>query len=325
MRITNNTGINLPLAVWLLHDEYDYINQENYISVTGLMKPLKQTILTSRIPKDQRTEDVSDFVARTLGHAIHDSIEKAWHKGHARSMKLLGYPEHVIERIMINPTEEQLRSRNDPIPVYMEQREFREVIVDGVKFIIGGKYDMVADGELFDNKSTSAYTWLFGTRDDDNQQQGSLYKWLNPKKITGDHIHINYIFTDWSRMQARSNPKYPQKRVEQKSIPLWSEAETERWVVDRLRKFLAYKDLPEDQIPECNDKELWRSDPAYKYYTDPAKISGRSTKNFSDKAEADEFMASKGGKGVVITVPGEAKACNYCNAFDICKQKDGYL
>lgn len=325
MRITNNTGINLPLAVWLLHDEYDYINQENYISVTGLMKPLKQTILTSRIPKDQRTEDVSDFVARTLGHAIHDSIEKAWHKGHARSMKLLGYPEHVIERIMINPTEEQLRSRNDPIPVYMEQREFREVIVDGVKFIIGGKYDMVADGELFDNKSTSAYTWLFGTRDDDNQQQGSLYKWLNPKKITGDHIHINYIFTDWSRMQARSNPKYPQKRVEQKSIPLWSEAETERWVVDRLRKFLAYKDLPEDQIPECNDKELWRSDPAYKYYTDPAKISGRSTKNFSDKAEADDFMASKGGKGVVITVPGEAKACNYCNAFDICKQKDGYL
>lgn len=325
MRITNNTGINLPLAVWLLHDEYDYIDKENYISVTGLMKPLKQTILTSRIPRAQRTEDVSDFVARTLGHAIHDSIEKAWHKGHARSMKLLGYPDRVIERIMINPTNEELRSRNDAIPVYMEQREFREVTVDGVTFIIGGKFDMVADGELYDNKSTSAYTWLFGTRDDDNQQQGSLYKWLNPTKITGDHIHINYIFTDWSRMQARSNPKYPQKRVEQKSIPLWSESETERWVVGRLRKFLAYKDLPEDQIPECNDKELWRSDPAFKYYADPSKVSGRSTKNFTDKVEANDFMASKGGKGIVITVPGEAKACNYCNAFDICRQKDGYL
>ena len=321
MRITNKTSINLPLAVWLLHDEYDYIDMKNYISVTGLMKPVKQTILASRVPPAEQISDVSDYVARTLGHAIHDSIEKAWTKGYARSMKLLGHPQSVIDRIRINPSDEELRSSNEIIAVYMEQRAFKEI--DG--YTIGGKFDMVADGELFDNKSTSAYSWLFGTRDDDHRIQGSLYRWLNQDKITGDHIQINYIFTDWSRMQARSNPKYPQNRVEVKHIPLMSIAETERWVLERIRLIRTYKDAPEDQIPECNSAELWQSAPSYKYYSDPTKLSGRSTKNFDNKHEAETFMASKLGKGVVITIPGEAKACNYCNAFDVCKQKDRYL
>lgn len=325
MKITNNSGINLPLAVWLLHDEYDYIDKPNYISVTSLMRPIKQTILVSRIPPAERTEDVADQIARTLGHAIHDSIEKAWEKGHRKAMKKLGYPDAIIERIIINPTPEKLLERNDWIPVYMEQREFKEVVINGVTYIIGGKFDMVADGELYDNKSTSAYSWLFGTRDEDHRDQGSLYRWLNPTKVYGDHIHINYIFTDWSRMQARSNPKYPQKRVEEKHIPLLSVAETDRYVVERLTLIQRYWDAPESEIPECTDKELWRSDPVYKYYADETKISGRSTKNFDNKADAEQFKASKGGKGVVITIPGEPKACNYCNAFNICKQKDGYF
>lgn len=325
MKITNVSAINLPLAVWLLHDEYDYVDMENYISVTGLMKPIRQTILTSRIPAQERQMDVADTIARAMGHAVHDSIERAWERGHKRAMGKLGYPDHVIERVMINPTPEQLQERDDIIAVYMEQRAYKKVEINGVTYTVGGKFDMVADGELYDHKSTSAFSWLFGTRDDDHQLQGSAYRWLNPVKITGDHIHINYIFTDWSRMQARTNPKYPQKRVEEKHIPLLSVQETENWVKERLRLIHAHWNSPEEQIPECTDKELWRSDPSYKYYSDPTKISGRSTRNFDNKHDAQEFMNSKGGKGIVITVPGEAKACNYCDAFDFCKQKDKYL
>ena len=324
MKITNNAAINLPLAVWLLADDYDYIDKKNYFSVTGLMKPLKQSILTSRMAASERTSDVADFTARVMGHAIHDSIEKAWTHNYKRSMTLLGYPDEVIDRIKINPTDEELRASNDMIPVYMEQREFRDIEIEGVTYTVGGKFDMVADGELFDHKSSSAFSWLFGTRDDDHQTQGSLYRWLNPKKVYGDHIHINYIFTDWSRMQAKSNPKYPQKRVEEKHIPLLPVDETEAWVRERLTLIKRYWNAPEEQMPECTPKELWQSEPSYKYYSDPTKISGRSTKNFDDKREADDFMAAK-GKGVVITIPGEAKACNYCNAFDVCKQRERYL
>ena len=325
MSITNRGDIPLGLAVWLLHDEYDYIDQPNYISVTGLMKPLRHIILPPRVPKELQQSDVEDFVSRALGHSLHDSIEKAWLKGHRRSLALLGYPEKVIDRVLVNPTPEELAAVEHPVPVYLEQRAFRTVVLNGVTYTIGGKFDMVAEGIVHDNKSTTAYTWLYGTKDDDYKLQGSLYRWLNPDKITEDFIRINFIFTDWQKMSAKQNPNYPQKRILHQDIPLMSMEETEAWIKWKLGLVQQYKDTPESQLPECTDEELWRSDPVYKYYSDPTKTSGRSTKNFDSPVEARQFMAEKGGKGVIIANPGEVKRCGYCNAFPICTQKDRYF
>jgi hypothetical protein len=324
LQITNQLGINLPLAVWLIHDEYDYVDKPNYISVTTLMRPLKQIILAQRIPPEQRTADVAEFIARALGHSIHSAIENAWKSGHKRALKLLGYPEAVIDRIVINPSDEYLVEHPDCIAVYMEQRAFKQVLVNGVTYTIGGKFDFVAEGMVQDFKSTSAFSWLFGTKDDDHSLQGSAYRWLNPEKITEGVICINYIFTDWSKVQARSNPKYPQQRVEKKFVPLRSVEDTDTWVKNKLTLIQRYLNSPEDEMPECNDEELWRSDPAYKYYKNPENTQGRSTKNFTSLAEANAHRAEK-GVGVVITVPGEVKACAYCPAFNGCKQKDKYL
>lgn len=324
MKITNNSNISLSLAVWLLHDEYDYVNEPNYISVTTLMKPLRHIILPRRIPRELVETDVSDFIARALGHSLHDSIEKSWVKGYKRSLALLGYPEKVIERVRINPTPEELASTPNAIPIYLEQRAKKTVTVNGKTWTVGGKFDMVAEGIVHDNKSTSAYTWVYGGRDEEHQQQGSLYRWLNPDKITEDFIRINYIFTDWQKAQAKQNPNYPQKRVESKDIVLLSEAEVQRWVEWKLQLVMKYWDAPERDIPNCTDEELWMSDPKFKYYADPAKTSGRSTKNFDSLLEANAFKAEKGNKGIIITVPGEPKRCDYCDAFPICSQKDKY-
>lgn len=324
MKITNNSNISLSLAVWLLHDEYDYVNEPNYISVTTLMKPLRHIILPRRIPRELVEIDVSDFIARALGHSLHDSIEKSWVKGYKRSLALLGYPEKVIERVRINPTPEELASTPNAIPIYLEQRAKKTVTVNGKTWTVGGKFDMVAEGIVHDNKSTSAYTWVYGGRDEEHQQQGSLYRWLNPDKITEDFIRINYIFTDWQKSQAKQNPNYPQKRVESKDIVLLSEAEVQRWVEWKLQLVMKYWDAPERDIPNCTDEELWMSDPKFKYYADPAKTSGRSTKNFDSLLEANAFKAEKGNKGIIITVPGEPKRCDYCDAFPLCTQKDKY-
>lgn len=324
MKITNNYNISLSLAVWLLHDEYDYVNEPNYISVTTLMKPLRHIILPRRIPRELVETDVSDFIARALGHSLHDSIEKSWVKGFRRSLALLGYPETVIDRVRINPTPEELASTPNAIPIYLEQRAKKTVEVNGKTWTVGGKFDMVAEGIVHDNKSTSAYTWVYGGRDEEHQQQGSLYRWLNPDKITEDFIRINYIFTDWQKSQAKQNPNYPQKRVESKDIVLLSEAEVQRWVEWKLQLVMKYWDAPERDIPNCTDEELWMSDPKFKYYADPAKTSGRSTKNFDSLLEANAFKAEKGNKGIIITVPGEPKRCDYCDAFPLCTQKDKY-
>jgi hypothetical protein len=321
MKITNTSDISLALAVWLIHDEYDYINKPKYISATSLMKPLRQIILPRRIPVEKREADVGDFIARALGHSIHDSIEKAWKKGYQRSLKLLGYPEHVIGRVLINPTKEELMAAKDPIPIYLEQRAFKEI--NG--WTVGGKFDIVTEGIVQDFKSTSAYTWVYGGRDDEHALQGSLYRWLNPDLITEDFIQINYIFTDWQKSQARSSPKYPQRRVEAKEIPLLDITETERWVTDRLNLIERYADAPEHELPECTAEELWMSDPKYKFYANAANTTGRSTKNFDSLADAKAFQASKGGKGAILTVPGEPKRCGYCEAFDVCTQKNKYF
>ncbi|MFA7188474.1 MAG: hypothetical protein WC117_00130 [Sphaerochaetaceae bacterium] len=320
MKISNNSGISLSLAVWLVHDDYDYSSEENYISATTLMKPIRQIVLPRRVPPEMRTSDVADYIPRAMGNSLHDSIEKSWVKGYQRNLQKLGYPAEVIKRVLINPTDEEAKAFKDPILVYIEQRALRKI--NG--YTVGGKFDMVTEGIVQDQKSTSAYTWVYGGRDDEHALQGSIYRWLNPDKITEDFIRINYIFTDWSGASARQNPKYPQKRVESKDIPLLDITDTENWVINKLNQVSKYINAPEHEIPECTDEELWLSTPSYKYYADPTKTAGRSTKNFDSLAEAKAFQVEKGSKGVVITIPGTPKRCGYCDAFDLCKQKDKY-
>ena len=318
MIITNNLGISLPLAVWLVSDDYDHNSDPNYISVTSLMRPLKSIILAARIPNNQRTLDIGDLIASRLGTAIHDSIEKSWNNNLVSKLVKLGYSESVSSKVVLNPDSP---GSND-IPVYMEQRTTKQV----GKWKVGGKFDLIADGIIQDFKSTSAYTWVYGGKDDDYQRQLSMYRWLNPDKVTEDFGIINFIFTDWSKATANQNPKYPQKRVEEKRITLLPPEECQSWVEQRLRLLEQLWEAPEKEMPECTDSELWRSDPKYKYYKDASKTDGRSTKNFDSLAEAETYKATSGkGMGIVKSIPGEVKRCTYCPAFDICQQKDRYL
>lgn len=325
MKITNVTGVSLPLAVWLAADGYDFQRgTRRAISATSLLKGVRKILLAERLDEaDRLTQDVTDFIASRLGHTIHDGIEKAWTHDYASAMRKLGYPEQLIQRIRINPTPDELRASNDIVPVYLEQRSEREFL----GYTITGKFDMVLDGELQDFKTTSVYTAMHGDKDEDYRLQGSIYRWLNPGKITSDHININWIFTDWSKAEARRNPNYPQSRVMPHPVSLLSIPETEAWMTRKIRALEAAADLPEPMLPHCTDEELWRGASVWKYFSDPAKANdpkARATRRFDSSAEAAAYLAEKGGKGVVKEFPGVVKACGYCPAFPICTQKDLY-
>lgn len=310
--------VPLALAVFLATDNYDVDPRPNAISATTLMRPLRQIILSKRIPAAQAMTPLPDMAKNRMGAAIHDGIERAWLHNHKRAMQAMGYPDHIIERVVVNPSAALLAVLPDAIPVYLEQRLERRF----GKWIVTGKFDFVAEGEVQDFKSTSVWTYQNQVNKNKYPLQLSIYRCLGPHLITSASGRIHYLFMDWSANKALADPQgYPRRPTLTQTFELMSPAEAERYILNKLALIDKYMDAPEDQIPDCDDEDLWRSDPVWKYYTDPTKTA-RSSKNFTDKPSAYAHWAEKGGKGIVKEIEGEVTACKYCSAYIACGQKD---
>ena len=316
-KYSGTSGVALPLAVWLASDFYDHSTDQNTLSVTTLIKPIRQVILASRVPAEDYLVDLSSMVASRIGTAIHDSIERSWAANHVSAMGALGIPRKVIDSVRVNPSKETLENTEGVIPVYLEQRLKRQV----GKYTISGKFDVVLDGKVQDFKSTQVFGYMRQLNASKYSQQGSIYRWLDSELITQDVMDVHYIFTDWKPAMLASDPKYPRSRVLTQTIELMSLQETDRYVTRKLSQIEAYWEAPEEDLPLCSDEDLWRSEPVFKYYKNPEKTA-RSTKNFDTKQEAMLRYIEDGSKGIVKEVPGQVTACKYCAAFSVCSQKD---
>lgn len=315
-KYANTASVPLSLAVFLASDNYDH--DPNTISATSLIKPLRQIVLSARVPEDVTPVDLVNLVPSRMGSAIHDAIERSWKDNYQIALDHLGYPKKVIEKIRINPKPEELQ--DGQIPIYLEQRAYKQV----GKFLISGKYDFIGDGRVEDFKSTSTFTAMNNTNDEKYIWQGSIYRWLNPDIITKDEMAIQFIFTDWSKAKAMQDPKYPQQRIQQRILPLKSILETDAFVKRKLAQIEQYWDADESTIPPCTDADLWRSEPVFKYYKNPEKRS-RSTKNFDNRHDAQLRFIEDGSVGIVVEQPGQVTACKYCPAFAACSQKDALI
>lgn len=311
---TNQTELPVPVAVWLAHDDYEH--SEAGLSATSLLKPIRQVILTQRVPEGEGIVDISSLIKSSIGTAIHDAIEHSW-----RSEKLpetlasLGVPEKIIKRVRINP--EQIE--NGPtIPMHLELRTAKDVL--GVK--ITGKFDFVDDGHLIDFKTTSTFAYTSGNKDDDYILQGSIYRWLNPDIITDEFMSIVFIFTDWQKTRYLSDPRnYPRSQIVARHFKMLPASEVQLYVENRVRQLQFYSDKPEAELPLCTDKELWRKADQFKYYKNPQKMT-KSTANFETLGEANQRYLDDGAVGVVKIVKGGVSACLYCSAYTMCTQKD---
>ncbi len=313
IRYSNVSEVPLALAVFLATDHYDHNDDPFTISATTLMKPIRQNILPSRVPPGEGLINLSDMMNSRMGTAIHDGIEKAWFYHYAPAMRSLGYPEGIIQRVRINPKPEEVTE--DIFPVYLEQRLSKKL----GKWTITGKFDFIGEGRVQDVKSTSVWVYQNQVNNSKYTQQGSIYRWLDPKIITADDMQIHYIFTDWKAAMAKGT-NYPSKRFHTQTFPLLSLNETESFIRRKLHLIETYWDADEEDIPHCEDEDLWRSEPVFKYYKNPQKL-GRSTRNFDTRQEATIRLHEDGGIGVIREVPGEVKACHYCPAAPICSQR----
>ena len=326
-KLTNDHNIDLPIAVWLLQNGYysgaDVAPEGELISVTTLMKPTRRLILERQVDHSQEVMDVSDMIASRVGHGLHDSIERAWTEGDwAGAMRRLHYPQSVIDRIKINPEPSEVSE--DDIPIFLEQRRFKKM--GGV--ILTGQLDFAINGAYRDVKTTSTFSYTSGKKDADYILQGSLYRLIMPEMIWQDKMRIEFVFTDWQRFRAKADLNYPQAKVAHKEYSLMSLKDTEDWVYSKIAdiKKNAKYHKTQNKLVRCTDEELWKQSDSYKYYANPetAKKGGRAQKSFNKLADAEQHKADK-GKGIVITVKGQVKACSYCPAFAVCEQRKEFF
>jgi hypothetical protein len=320
MKFTNNTGLSLFAQVYLAHETYD--REEAGLSVTTLLKPVKQVILARRVPPGMMSTDVADMIPSSNGTAIHDAFEAAWKSPKlADTLIALGHPPGVARKVRVNPSEEEVAA-GGIIPVYTEIRSSKVVL--GIK--VSGKFDFIGDGAVEDLKNTSVYKYLMADFEA-YILQGSMYRWLNPEKVTKPWMNLTFQFTDWNGRDRNMNPdNYPPARMHTRKLQLLTLEETQVYVEGKVQQLIDLEHAPEEDMPPCSDKELWRKPDTYRYFAKAAKASepgARSTKNFDNKADADLLVATKGG--VVVTKRGGVTGCKYCNAFLACKQKDALI
>jgi len=329
MKLTNNEGHSLSIAVWLITDKYDqdpYPGQK-HISATSLLKPTRMIILTNRLKAaqsqapDQTLFDIAQNIPNRLGTAIHSGVENAWLTNAEQALIDLGYPKQMAQRILVNPTSTELKMNPDCIPVYLENRSEKKLL----GWIISGEYDFIGDGVLEDFKTTGVYSYMMGNKDTEHILQGSIYRWLNPDKITADHMIIQYTFTDWSKLDAKIKKArgYPQSRIIPKKLHLQPLPEIENFIKLKLAELDSHDQTPEEALPYCQPEDLWQSATTYKYYMNPNNTK-RSSGNFDNYPEAHNKMLEK-GKGIVKEFPGKIRRCGYCAAFEACTQKDIYV
>jgi len=321
-RYTNNTNLSLYAQVYLATDWYD--TEEAGLSVTTLIKPTRQVVLAKRVPAEASIVDVESEIASRNGSAIHDGFERAWKNPKLpETLALLGMPPGAIRKVRVNPTPEEVKA-GGIIPCYTEVRA--SMLIRGIR--VTGKFDFIGDGLVEDLKNTSTFKYM-NTDGEDYILQGSMYRLLNQDKVTKDYMNLTFNFTDWSRVGLLQNPeKYPPAKMLTKRYNLLPIPETLAWAESRIDLLLRYMSAPEDTIPLCTDKDLWRSDPVFKYYKNPAKAhepGARSTKNFETMREAQQRVADDGSVGIVVEKKGEVKACKYCPAFHACTQKDALI
>lgn len=313
---TNEQNIPLAVALFLATDNYDHASDPNEISVTTLIKPVRQIVLGSRAgDAGDGMGDISSLIASRIGTAIHEGIENAW-LSPMEALKKLGLPKGVRNAIIVNPSAED--DLTDRVPIYLEKRTKKEI---GGR-IVSGCFDFCGDGSLGDFKTTGTFQYTKKKSDQKYILQGSIYRWLNPEIVTEDIMHIYFIFKDWSAKRALGSSDYPQSSVHDYKLTMLSYEETERYIKNKISEVTKYMNAHEDDLPQCPDSELWMDESEYKYYAKPE--AKRATKNFGSDASAAYAHRALKGVGMVKEVKAEPKACLYCPAIN-CSQRDGYI
>lgn len=215
-----NDGLSEEIFEFLKQDWYDHEKVKGKLSITTLLKPVQQLILTLR-HDDEIVLKASDLFYRVFGSAVHAALE---------SLRL----SDVIQE----------RRYDAPL--------------NG--FTVTGKPDLLRliGGGIVDYKTASV--WKYVRQDwADYEEQLNGYRWLLEKNgiKTSDDSKIVMIMRDFREGEKPKIKGYPPLPIMDIPFKLRPVAETEKMLSARLAALLACDTTPDDKLPECTMEEMW--------------------------------------------------------------------
>jgi len=247
------------------------------VSVTELEKSPREYWLTHR-HDDKIYIDVSDMIWLLFGAALHGILKDG------------SMPNQLTE-------------------------EYLTVKMSGHE--ISGTSDLWEDGKITDYKTTSVYTIIFDSRAAEWEAQLNVYKYLfDNAGFETNELEIVALLKDWSRSKAKYDVNYPQKSVVKIGVGIWTRERVEAYIKEKLAIWENARNLSDNDLPLCTDKERWKKESVYKCIK-AGQV--KSKKNFDNKVEAEAYCAEN--KLELKKFPGECVKCvGYCYAASFCNQ-----
>lgn len=294
--ITNKLGLPKTVVKAAMAFQQDYTGSRGAtdVSVTQLIRHPMYSILKERYTK-RISIDVSDLLYSLHGSALHLILEKA------------------------EPDED-----DDWIK---EVRYFAEI--SGCK--VSGQVDLIENHKvLSDYKETSVYKvqdvqeeWI---------QQLNVNKYLaenTDKSIKIEKLQIVAFLRDWSKARLFREPNYPKSKIFVIDIPVWPEAQTKKYIEQRVKLHMKYRNAVEglggtrlkralEELEVCTPDERYHK-PDKWAVTKPGAV--RATRVLESEAEAEEFKKNHKDSKILEIVfrRGEDSKCEYyCDGNKFC-------
>lgn len=259
------------------------------MSATQLLSSPRMVQLRSRHDQDI-VQDASDQVYMLVGKALHSII----HEG--------------TDNTDGTTTEERL---------YADVEGWR----------ISGQIDLqeTASGlVLSDWKYTSCFAVM--NEKPEWERQLNIYKFLaerNGRAVAG--LQVVALLRDWSKREAEKSSfgdgNYPKAAMVVVPIKIWSAAEAEAYVRDRVRlhQSAAIEAEIGGELPECTEDDRWMRKTKWAVHRPGIE---RPARLFDSEGEAKEWVA--GNSGAALTIKrrsGQPTRClSYCLAAPFCSQ-----
>ena len=278
MKITNKLG--LPEA-FVKMAERDYEYKDKQYSVTGLLKPVRQSILERRY-YGEIEEDVSDMIWLLFGTAVHN---------------ILDHQEEGVH----------------------EFKEEHLVIDDIGEYKLSGYFDLYNSKTktVTDYKTCSVWKVIYGDYEDWERQLLMYAYMLRHIGFEVEKGEVIAILKDHSKAQAKYKKDYPELPVKKITFEFTEDdfKTIDIFIKDKFEVIKHAEKLPDEDLPMCTLEERFNDGNKYAVMKKNRK---RAMRVLDTMAEAEKWMKDKGGDYIDIR-EGEDKKCHdYCRVNTFC-------